>query len=152
MEITKLRSVREGKEIKGDGTYKGTVGGKIKTPVGDIEVMPTVFFKPTGSREILVTRLPMLAALGRSQGKLNVAMSNKMSAVIDLTYNDVNIRRAEDVINTLIDVYNESWVKDKNQIAVATSEFITERLKMIEQELGGVESRISSYKSQNLMP
>ena len=152
VEITKLRSVREGKEIKGDGTYKGTVGGKIKTPVGDIEVMPTVFFKPTGSREILVTRLPMLAALGRSQGKLNVAMSNKMSAVIDLTYNDVNIRRAEDVINTLIDVYNESWVKDKNQISVATSEFITERLKVIEQELGGVDSKISSYKSQTLTP
>ena len=152
VEITKLRSVREGKEIKGDGTYKGTVGGKIKTPVGDIEVMPTVFFKPTGSREILVTRLPMLAALGRSQGKLNVAMSNKMSAVIDLTYNDVNIRRAEDVINTLIDVYNESWVKDKNQIAVATSEFINERLKMIEQELGGVDNKISSYKSQTLTP
>ncbi|MBO6233851.1 MAG: chromosome partitioning protein ParA, partial [Prevotella sp.] len=151
--ITKLQSVRDGVEIKGDGSYKGTVGGKIKTPVGNIEVMPTPFFNPAdGSREILVTRLPMLAALGRCQSKLTVAMSNKMSAVIDLTCNDVNIRRAEDIINTLIDVYNESWVKDKNQIAVATSEFINERLKMIEQELGGVDNKISTYKSQNLMP
>ena len=151
--ITKLHSVREGIEIKGDGSYKGTVGGKIKTPVGNIEVTPTAFFNPTeGSREILVTRLPMLAALGRCQSKLNVTMTNKMSAVIDLTCNDVNIRRAEDIINTLIDVYNESWVKDKNQIAVATSQFISERLKMIEQELGGVDSKISTYKSQNLMP
>ena len=153
VKITKLQSVREGVEIKGDGSYKGTVGGKIKTPVGNIEVMPTPFFNPAGgSREILVTRLPMLAALGRCQSKLTVAMSNKMSAVIDIACEDVNIRRSEDIINTLIDVYNESWVKDKNQIAVATSEFINERLKMIEQELGGVDNKISSYKSQNLMP
>ena len=150
VQITKLKSVREGKEIKSSDTYKGTVGGKIKTPVGDIQVMPTAFFNPGSKREILVTRLPMLAALGRSQSRLNVALSNKMSAVIDLTYNDVNIRRAEDVINTLIDVYNESWVKDKNQIAVATSEFINERLKMI--ELGGVDNKISTYKSQTLTP
>ncbi len=152
VQITKLKSVREGKEIKSSDTCKGTVGGKIKTPVGDIQVMPTAFFNPGSKREILVTRLPMLAALGRSQSRLNVALSNKMSAVIDLTYNDVNIRRAEDVINTLIDVYNESWVKDKNQIAVATSEFIGERLKMIEQELGGVDNKISTYKSQTLTP
>lgn len=152
VEITKLKSKRDGMEIKGDDTYKGTVGGKIKTPVGEVEVMPTAFFNPsTGSREILVTRLPLLAALGRCQGKLTVALS-KFGAIIDITYNDVNIRRAEDFINTLIDVYNESWVKDKNQIAVASSEFINERLKVIEQELGGVESKISTYKSQNLMP
>ena len=153
VEITKLKSVREGVEIKGDGTYKGIVGGKVKTPVGNIEVMPTPYFTPVNeSREILVTRSTMLAALGRAQGNLSVTMTNKMSAVIDLAYNDVNIRRAEDVINTLIDVYNEFWVKDKNQIAVATSEFISDRLKVIEQELGGVDSKISSYKSQNLMP
>lgn len=152
VEITKLKSKRDGIEIKGDGSYKGTVGGKIKTPVGNIEVMPTSFFNPSaGSREILVTRLPLLAALGRCQGKLTVALS-KFGAIIDITYNDVNIRRAEDFINTLIDVYNESWVKDKNQIAVASSEFINERLKVIEQELGGVESKISTYKSQNLLP
>ena len=153
VEITKLKSVREGVEINGDGTYKGVVGGKVKTPVGNIEVMPTAYFNFTNeSREILVTRSTMLAALGRAQSKLTVSMTNKMSAVIDLAYNDVNIRRAEDVINTLIDVYNEFWVKDKNQIAVATSEFISDRLKVIEQELGGVDSKISSYKSQNLMP
>lgn len=152
-EISKIKSKREGKEILGDGTYKGTVGGKVQTPVGTIEVMPTAFFNlADDSRKILVTRSSMLAALGRSQSRLNVALSNKMAAVIDLTYNDVNIRRAEDVINTLIDVYNESWVKDKNQISVATSEFINERLKMIEQELGGVDSKISSYKSQTLTP
>ncbi len=153
VEITKLESVRDGKKIEPSETYKGTVGGDVKTPVGIIEVRPTAYFTPkTEKNEIQVTRYPMLVALGKCQGKLNISMSNKMSAVLDIACNDVNKRRAEDIINTLIAVYNEAWVKDKNQIAVATSNFIGERLKMIEQELGNVDNSISAYKSQNLMP
>ena len=52
----------------------------------------------------------------------------------------------------LISVYNENWVKDKNQIAVSTSMFINERLGVIEQELGNVDEDISSYKSEHLLP
>jgi hypothetical protein len=52
----------------------------------------------------------------------------------------------------LISVYNENWVKDKNQIAVSTSMFINERLGVIERELGNVDEDISSYKSEHLLP
>ena len=52
----------------------------------------------------------------------------------------------------LISLYNENWVKDKNQIAVSTSMFINERLGVIEQELGNVDEDISSYKSEHLLP
>ena len=39
-------------------------------------------------------------------------------------YYEMCIRdRAEDVLSMLISVYNENWVKDKNQIAVSTSMF-----------------------------
>ena len=75
--------------------------------------------------------------------------NSKTSTIIDITYKDVNIQRAEDYLNTLISVYNENWVKDKNQIAVSTSQFINERLQVIENELGNVDSDISSYKSEN---
>ncbi|MDE6321758.1 MAG: polysaccharide biosynthesis tyrosine autokinase, partial [Muribaculaceae bacterium] len=53
---------------------------------------------------------------------------------------------------TVIGVYNESWIRDKNQIAVSTSNFINERLSVIEDELGNVDSDISSYKSEHLVP
>lgn len=72
--------------------------------------------------------------------------------VLNLTCNDVNVQRAEDFINTLISAYNEDWVRDKNQIATATSQFINDRLAVIEQELGHVDSDISSYKSEHLIP
>ena len=52
----------------------------------------------------------------------------------------------------VIAVYNDNWMKDKNQIMASTSVFIDERLKLIEQELGNVDSDISSYKSEHLLP
>lgn len=56
------------------------------------------------------------------------------------------------MLNTVIAVYNENWIKDKNQIAVSTSAFISDRLGVIEQELGNVDENISSYKSEHLLP
>ena len=55
-------------------------------------------------------------------------------------------------MNTLIEVYNEKWIQDKNQIAVSTSQFIGERLGVIENELGHVDENISNYKSEHLLP
>lgn len=55
-------------------------------------------------------------------------------------------------MNTLIEVYNEKWIQDKNQIAVSTSRFIGERLGVIENELGHVDENISNYKSEHLLP
>lgn len=83
---------------------------------------------------------------------LKASINDSKASVIDLTINDVSIQRAEDILNTLISVYNENWVRDKNQIAVSTSMFINERLGIIEQELGNVDENISSYKSENLLP
>jgi capsular exopolysaccharide synthesis family protein len=83
---------------------------------------------------------------------MSAKLSSKESTIIDIVYRDVNIQRAEEFLNTLISVYNENWVKDKNQIAVSTSQFINERLVVIESELGNVDSDISSYKSANQIP
>ena len=81
-----------------------------------------------------------------------IAMSGDKSSVINLTVTDQSTQRAQALLNTLIGVYNEYWIRDKNQIAVSTSNFINERLGVIESELGNVDSDISSYKSANLIP
>lgn len=92
------------------------------------------------------------AATSAYSSNLSVALSDEKSTVINLSFNDVCIQRAEDILNTVIAVYNENWIKDKNQIAVSTSAFISDRLGVIEQELGNVDENISSYKSEHLLP
>ena len=66
-----------------------------------------------------------------------------------LSLKDLSAARAEDMLNMLITVYNEEAIKDKNQIAVNTANFINERLIIIGEELGDVESDLESFKRDN---
>ncbi len=83
---------------------------------------------------------------------LTAELCSEDATVIELSYKDVSIARAEDVLNTVIAVYNEEWMKDKNQITVSTSQFISERLEALVRELVNVDTDISTYKSKNLLP
>lgn len=138
---------------KFDFSQEVAFGDTLDTPLGRLLISQSAFFAlPEETQIINVTRTNIYSALAATSAKLTAALSNKQATVIDLTYTDVNIQRAEDVLNALITLYNQNWVQDKNQISVATSEFVNDRLAMIEQELGNVDTDISSYKSQNLIP
>lgn len=129
---------------------KGKLNDRLETPVGVVTVVPTKGYYGQ-EVEIFVSHWSVEAASGVYQGGLNIAARNK-STVVDLTYQDVSQQRAEDFLNTLIQVYSEFWVNDRNQIAQSTNQFITERIAVIEKELGSVETDISNYKSENLIP
>lgn len=84
--------------------------------------------------------------------RLKTNLVNKQTTIFNLSFDDVSAERAEVFLNKLIDVYNENWIKEKNAIATNTSQFINERLKLTEQDLGSVDNSISAYKSKNLTP
>ena len=84
--------------------------------------------------------------------KLRAELGNEDATIINLSIDVASVQKAEDILNTLIEVYNEKWIQDKNQIAVSTSRFIGERLGVIENELGHVDENISNYKSEHLLP
>lgn len=136
----------------GDAPVSGKIGSTISTPLGKITVKRTSAKKSVGNATIHVSKNVLHKAVDDYFSRLTATQNNEKSNVITISYKDVSIQRAEDVLGTLISVYNESWVKDKNQIAVSTSSFINERLGVIEGELGHVDNDISSYKSANLVP
>ena len=138
-----------------DGEANAVIGDTVATPIGRLVVKPTIIDTTALSSvisPIYVTRNGLLSTTRAYTSGLTVALSNDKSSVINLTFNDVCIQRAEDILNTVIAVYNENWIKDRNQVAVSTSMFINERLGVIERELGNVDESISSFKSENLLP
>lgn len=143
-------------EKDGDSSYPDQLTGKLndtlRTPIGRIMLKPTASYNDTSDMRIYVSRTPLQAALSAYSSGLTVSQTDEKSNIITLSFKDVSTQRAEDILNTLIAVYNENWVKDKNQIAVSTSMFINERLGVIEGELGNVDNDISSYKSAHLLP
>lgn len=132
--------------------FSGTVGDSIATPAGKLCISKSPYYDAlTDDMEIYVTRTGLYAMQTAVRAKLNANISSKQATIIDLTYSDTNTQRAEEILNTVIAVSKENWVKDKNQVAVSTSEFISERLSVIEAELGNVDANISDYKSANLI-
>lgn len=140
---------RNGEEADGDAVT--ALNDTVQTPVGRLLVNARPG-STAAQQTVYVSRISMQAAATGYSSRLTVSLNNESSTVVNLTLQDVCTQRAEDVLNTLISVYNENWVKDKNQIAVSTSMFINERLGVIERELGNVDEDISSYKSENLLP
>lgn len=100
-------------------------------------------------RDIHVCKKPLNAVAGRFQGSMGIRQEEDESSILVLSLKDDSPLRAEDVLNTLVNVYNEEALNDKNQVAVNTSEFINERLLIIERELGGVETQLESFKQSN---
>lgn len=149
-------ATNDGTPVDTDGELKAKVGQIIRTPLGKIKVDKTAsfsqFVKNDEAPILYVSRTNVYAMTDRIKGSLSASLNEVKSTVIDITYKDVLPKRAEDVINTVITVYRKNWLDDKNQMTVSTSHFITERLGVIERELGDVDKNISAFKSSNLLP
>lgn len=151
----KLRDFVLNGEECGDGKVLiARPGTEVKTPLGRVLIARTDRYDnlADAQKNIYVRRANLMGAVTSYKSKLSAAHNSKENDIIDLSFSDVSIQRAEDFLNMLIAVYNENWIKDKNQVAVSTSQFIGERLAVIESDLGNVDSDISSYKSANLVP
>ncbi len=147
---TLLVSHLTGRGMEDNKTIKTRLGREINTPLGKIEITPSPYYRKGITDKVEVSRVPIRLVANQVRGRISAALRDRMSTIIDVHYRDVSPSRAEDVLNTLVTVYNENWVQDHNQITVSTNEFIKERLAVIEEELGDVEQDISNYKSENL--
>jgi len=139
------------KDEEFETTVKGACGDTICSPIGRILVTkaPSV---ADWAGDIMVSHAPIRNAARSCSGRLSIDLADKNATILNIGYQDVSVQRADDFINALLDVYNTKWIQDKNQIAVSTSIFINERLALIEEELGEVDSDISAYKSEHLIP
>lgn len=121
----------------------------VKTPIGNVVVLKTPAYKTAEKQTIHVKRKGIDNTRDAVLKKFSASIADKNATVIEMEYKDVSAKRAEDVLNAYISIYNENWIKDKNRITLSTSEFIRERLLIIEKELGSVDNNISSYKTEH---
>ena len=134
--------------------YTGRYGDTLETLHGPLVIDRTPNGSPNYSQTIYVTHRSIQAATSSYNRRFSASALNakNYSDVLELTITDQSPRRAEDVLDMVLNVYNENWVDDRNQIAVSTSLFINDRLAAIEKDLGNVDTDISNYKSKNVLP
>ena len=140
------------KEVESNQTVILNLNDTINTPSGKIVVTPTLWYEEAWyGKTITVEKTNRKNVINACRNALNVNVENKITAIINLTIKDVSTQRAEDILNTVIAVYNEEAINDKNIMAISTENFIDERLLIIEQELGVVDNAITSYKTANML-
>lgn len=128
--------------------------GVYKTPIGVVDIAANDAYPKDGDMfrkddkvTIQVTKMPVQVAIEGYLAKVTGDLTDEDADVIDLTIKDVNIQRANEILLTILDVYNENWVEDKNKVAVATSKFINERLRVIQEELGESDKTLADLQA-----
>lgn len=148
--LTNDRFRIKGMDDDPDGVMEYTFGAQIETSIGRIVVNRTSYMNEEWLNvPVFITCSDQESLISSLLGKLEVERSVKETNLLTLTYQDTEPARADDILNTLVSVYVEESMKDKNQVIQTTSVFIDERLKLINEELGNVESNIEDYRKQN---
>ncbi len=137
-----------------DGEVTGKVNSTVSTPLGKITVtsFPQVMSKLEEDITIKIRKLTENKARENCMKIMNIELDSKDANIIDITYKDVSIQRANDFINTVIEVYKEKWLEDKALVAQNSAHFIDDRLAVIEQQLGIADGDVTALRTQYKLP
>ena len=83
------------------------------------------------------------------EASITLSIPEEKSNIIEISTKGATPIRSENILNELMKQYNIDAIKDKNEEALATANFIDQRLEVITKELGGIEDKKESYKEAN---
>ena len=150
--LYKLR--KNGKKLSGEAI--GKVGEVCQTPLGKVSVIKTKDFDKSFTEDnemtIRITKERRYDIIDRMQKQLDIELSDDQTSIIRISYRDQSEEKAEVLINTLINVYQEDWFNNKQTEADASTRFINERIASIEEELSGLDTNIAQFRGRNLLP
>lgn len=127
----------------------------IESPIGRIKISPNPRYVPGDSptsETINIGKAPMQTAVEIYSAKLTGDLVDDDTDIIELSIEDESVERAVDILNYVLLVYNQNYIDDKNKMAISTSAFIDDRLKVIQRELGEVDESIASYIKRTGIP
>ena len=131
-----------------DGPQLAALGDTLALGSGCVVFEATPHYAEYIGTPVRIQKVAVPAAAGVFLSRLEISNQGN---IISLTKTDNNAQRAADMLNMLIIKYNEESIKEKRRVAVQTSQFIEERLKVIEQELGGVRGDLIAFQQSNML-
>ncbi|MFL2574067.1 MAG: GumC family protein [Flavobacteriales bacterium] len=93
-----------------------------------------------------VTNLDLITSF---KEEIRVSKIGKNSDIINLIYRHSNIEYAKNVINEIINVFNQDGIRDRQLIHKRTIDFVNDRYKYLSSELESIELEKQSYKVSN---
>ena len=164
--VSKFDSTAFGKTItlhlKSANTYQleeesGTLslfkfGQQVHRPYGSFTVVTANSFHftdiPVGEKVKVVFQDIKQVAKHYNQA-LIINPVREEASVLSISLIDPVPEKGKNIINKLIEAYNQEGIEDKNLQAASTIDFLDERLKYITTELSEVEKDVEQYKRVN---
>lgn len=84
-------------------------------------------------------------------GSIDIVLPKKESNMVEPTMKTAQPDKAKDILQTMIKVYNQNNVGDKQEVSQNTLAFIEKRLLSLTNELSGVEQNVEAYKTHEGM-
>lgn len=93
--------------------------------------------------------LPLETCVDKYISKIKIEQSSQNSTILKLKLIYNSSEKAVDILNKLVENYNEDAVKDKNLVAENTVRFISDRIKVLADELGYIEDSLKDVKTSS---
>ncbi|MDT0607824.1 GumC family protein [Croceitalea rosinachiae] len=123
-------------------------GEKISSEVGEIIITPALDNLPKSyEKEYKVTVVPLSVMAEFYQNAITLVNSGDVSNIITVSLEDAIKSRGKDIINSLIERYNQNAVDDKKAVADRTANFINDRIADIYGNLSAVDQNAEDFKS-----
>ena len=123
----------------------------VKTPYGLFVVKPTKYFTPNHEYTITASVAGIIPAALSLQEDMTVDQKAKKTDLIYVDVVDSDVKRGRDFLTTLVRLYNERGLEDKDKQGMVTAKFIDDRLSLIYKNLMGSEAEIETYKKAHNM-
>lgn len=134
------------KQVRFDGKVV-RMNFPVQTSAGLLLITPT--HVNTQYHNIYVKFLSAEALARSFSSGLEIDPVSKNATVLDIALIDAIPERGEDILNKLVEEYDNAGVEDKNVTMSNQLKFVEDRIVDISKELDSVERNVQQYKSAN---
>ena len=120
----------------------------VKTVYGDFIINKTKYFPEGEDVKTYISFSGYDDAAENITQDLSIYVADKKANAIAMSMVSTDVDYAKDVINTVIDLYNQRGIDDKNAKSQKTAEFIDSRLELLSRDLDTAEETIETYKQR----
>ncbi len=132
------------------GVYEGNrLPMQMRTPYGDFFLNSTKYYQPGKDISSTIIFSGYHVAAEDLNENLGIYLGDKRANIITLAMETTNTDYAKDVLNTIINKYNDRSIRDRKLKSERTARFIDERLSMLSDSLREHETRLENFKKSN---
>ncbi|GAA4274216.1 polysaccharide biosynthesis tyrosine autokinase [Aquimarina gracilis] len=133
---------------KGEKLSDHSFGNTVSSSVGDIVITPSIENVESNSGTVIKIQISPVKFVAEGYRNRLAIYPVGSSSLVGVSLNDPVREKAKDIINNLVDEYNEATIENKKQISARTANFINERLDLISGDLSEVDDEAAGYKSR----